>query len=248
MIINSFDKEKIAIINPEYKENRLKCNACIITFSNKIEEYVLNQIKCDKIGELTFVTGNIPVYKFEYNNKTFTFYKTYMGSPAAVGWLEDLSEIVDTNNIVVFGSAGCLDKEIIKREKIMVSTEAYRDEGTSYHYIEPSDYITIKNYKVVSRLLQKNNIPYIEGKTWTTDAFYRETINNFNQRKREGCISVEMECASLQAVCDFRNLDLYYFLTNGDLLDAPKWDTRDKNKVNHEYKYFDIALELACQI
>lgn len=44
------------------------------------------------------------------------------------------------------------------------------------------------------------------------------------KRKSEGCIAVEMECAGVQAVCDFRGLELYNFLFSGDLLDAPEWE------------------------
>ena len=87
------------------------------------------------------------------------------------------------------------------------------------------------------------------GKTWTTDAFYRETKNNFEKRKSEGCISVEMESAGLQAMCDFKNVDLYVFFTSGDLLDADEWDPRttegQKSGTQHDNKLFRIALALA---
>ena len=69
--------------------------------------------------------------------------------------------------------------------------------------------------------MEKNGIPYVKGKTWTTDAFYRETVNSFEKHKADGCISVEIECADLQAMCDFRGLNLYTFFTSGDLLDVP---------------------------
>lgn len=89
----------------------------------------------------------------------------------------------------------------------------------------------------------------MQGKTWTTDSFYRETRNNFKKHKEDGCISVEMECAALQAMCDFRGLDLYMFFTSGDLLDAPEWDNRRKENeikgTQHDAGHFDIALELA---
>ena len=141
-----------------------------------------------------------------------------------------------------------MNKEIA-HGKVMVPTEAYRDEGTSYHYAEASDYIKVKNHNIVSEFMKVNEIPYIEGKTWTTDAFYRETLNNFEKRKTDGCISVEMECSAVQAMCDFRNLEFYTFFTSGDLLDSPKWDERHKKGelegTQHDSTHFDIAIELA---
>lgn len=57
--------------------------------------------------------------------------------------------------------------------------DAYRDEGTSYHYAPASDYITIKNSDVVAKFMETAGLPYVQGKTWTTDAVHRETKANF---------------------------------------------------------------------
>ncbi|MBP3464205.1 MAG: nucleoside phosphorylase [Clostridia bacterium] len=251
MITESFDNKSEAKINPKIKENREKCDACIITFSNIIEEYVVKNFQCEEFAKLKVVTGPVPVYKIKYKNKTIAFYKTYMGAPTAVGVLEDATEVIDTNKFIVFGGAGCLNKEIA-HGKIMVPTYAYRDEGTSYHYAKPSDYIEMKNHHIVSKFMENQKLPFVEGKTWTTDAFYRETLNNIEKRKNDGCISVEMECSAMQAACDFRNLQLYYFLTSGDLLDSPIWDERKKENdltgTQHDSTHFDIALELATSL
>ena len=55
-----------------------------------------------------------------------------------------------------------------------------------------------------------------------------------------------------KAMCDFRGLNVYYFLTCGDLLDAPKWDARmeknQKKHTQHDPGHFDIDLELACYV
>ena len=152
----------------------------------------------------------------------------------------------------MFGGSGCLNKDIA-HGKIIIPTHAYRDEGTSYHYVKPADYIKINNASNVAKFMSSKNLPYVLGRTWTTDAFYRETENNIKKRKAEGCVSVEMECSAYQAVCNFRGLELYYFLTSGDLLDAPVWDRRVNQANNykgtqHDAIHFDIALELANYI
>lgn len=251
MIINSFDDKSPSKINPKPKENRVKCNACIVTFSNIIEDYVLKNYDVEQCSSYKMVTGTFPIYKINYNDKVFAFYKTFLGAPASVGILEDVTEVIDTNKFVMFGGSGCLNKEIA-RGKIMIPTESYRDEGTSYHYKEPSDYITNKNANKVAEFMESQNLPYILGKNWTTDSFYRETENNIAKRKADGCISVEMECSAMQAVCDFRELELYYFLTSGDLLDAPTWDERrvpgENAGTQHYPRHFDIAIKLADYI
>lgn len=252
MITEAFDNNSRAIINPRVNENAPAVDACIVTFSDKIERFVIDNYNCKPIfGSFYFATGEMPVYGIEYKGKKLAFYKTYVGAPACVGTVEDTFSLIKTKKYVVFGGAGCLDKEIA-HGKVMVPTEAYRDEGTSYHYALASDYITVKNSGIVADFMEKNGIPYVKGKTWTTDSFYRETVNNFNKRKADGCISVEMECAALQAMCDFRGLELYMFFTSGDLLDAPEWDPRHNHgeikDTQHDSGHFDIAIELAAYI
>lgn len=163
--------------------------------------------------------------------------------------IEDTLSEIKTDKYIVFGGSGCLNKEIA-HGKVMIPTEAYRDEGTSYHYAPASDYIPVKNADVVARFMEENKIPFVKGKTWTTDSFYRETVNNFEKRKADGCISVEMECAAIQAMCNFRGLDLYMFLTCGDLLDAPQHLFRNGDDglykgTQHDASHFEIALLLA---
>ena len=249
MIIDSFDNKTNSKINPNLTGNRFKCDACIVTFSNIIEEYVVKNYNHKIVGYIKTVNGKTPIYSINISGKNFAVYKTILGSPATVGCFEDSREIIDTNKYIVFGGAGCLDKDIA-RGKIMIPTEAYRDEGTSYHYVEPSDYINIKNSHIVAEFMKSKNLPYVLGKTWTTDSFYRETEANFAKRKNAGCISVEMECSALEAVCDFRNVELYYFLSSGDLLDSPEWYSRIKDEndyrgTQHDTRLFDLALELA---
>jgi len=251
MITDSFDNLSPAIINPAPKADRPKMDACIITFSHAIETFVLENYDCKPIGGFYFATGYTPIYCIEYEGRRFAFYKTYVGAPACVGTIEDTIREIDTDKFLLFGGAGCLNKEIA-HGKVMVPTAAYRDEGTSYHYAPAANYIALKNADKVAAFMEEMGIPYVLGKTWTTDAFYRETKGNFEKRKAEGCISVEMEVAAVQAMCDFNGLEFYNFLTSGDLLDAPKWDERRKEGqvkgTQHDCGHFDIALELAVYL
>ena len=248
MITDSFDNKSPAKINLTRNENAVKADAVIFTFSHVIEQYVTEAYPCRKVGELYMAHGSSPVYCFEHHGRTFGFYRTWVGAPACVATVEEVLGILDTNKVIHFGGAGCLNREIA-RGKVMIPTEAYRDEGTSYHYAPASDYITVRNAKTVADCMAENRIPYVLGKTWSTDAFYRETAGNFEKRRADGCVSVEMEGAAVQAMCDFRGIDVYMFFTGGDLLDAPEWTARraegQVRHTQHDSGHFEIALALA---
>lgn len=77
-----------------------------------------------------------------------------------------------SEKFILFDSAGSLDKEKTK-EKYVIPYEAYRDEGMSYHYAPPQNYIQIKNVEVIEDIFRTLDLPYVKGRVWTTDAIYR---------------------------------------------------------------------------
>ena len=148
---------------------------------------------------------------------------------------------------VMFGSAGNLNREATAG-KFVVPAEAYRDEGMSYHYAPPADYIGIPGSETVGRVVEELKMPYVRGRVWTTDALYRETKNQVAQRQQEGCLAVDMELAGVQAVCGFHGFSLYDFLITGDVLDAEEYSPEGLREANHTLKHFYLALEIAKRL
>ena len=48
-------------------------------------------------------------------------------------------------------------------------------------------------------MLDEFGYSHVQGTTWTTDAFYRETRAKVEARKRMGAVCVEMECAAVRS-------------------------------------------------
>ena len=151
---------------------------------------------------------------------------------------------------VIYGSCGTLDRPI-PENALIVPTHAYRDEGVSYHYREPSDYIAMPGSERVCRLLDEWQIPHVKGRTWTTDGFYRETEEEIRLRKAEGCIAVEMELSACQAIADYAGIDLYAFLYRADNVDSEQWEKGQRDSQlakDARLKTFRVAFELAKRI
>jgi uridine phosphorylase len=185
-----------------------------------------------------------PVYEIKYKGNSFTAYKSSIGGPCIAAAIEELSA-VGVKKFVMFGSGGSLDKTVTSGNYI-IPHAAFRDDGISYHYAQASDYINIDTWKITSDFFKNNKIPFAGGKTWTTDAFYRETVNKYKERKKEGCVVVEMEAASAAAVAQFRGLELYCFLWTADTLDTKEWTRTDKTKINE--KFFGQTAEIAVKL
>ncbi len=120
-----------------------------------------------------------------------------------------------------------LDKHMAVGSLLVVSS-AIRDEGVSYHYLPPSREVFAHEagVKALANTLRNMNIPHHIGKTWTTDAPFRETPDRIAMRKEEGCLAVEMESAGMMAVAQFRGASLGQILYGGDDLSCAEWDER----------------------
>lgn len=92
--------------------------------------------------------------------------------------------------------------------------------------------------------------PYREGITWTTNAPYRETADKVARRKEQGAICVEMECAGMQALCQFRGTEFFQYFYAGDNLDHSSWQPRSlgNNMMDEKSKILLLAFELGVRI
>lgn len=125
--------------------------------------------------------------------------------------------------------------------------------GVSYHYLPESESIELnKEYReLFKKVLQENSYDYVEGATWTTDGFYRETREKMEMFKKKGAICVEMEGASIAAICEYKKLNYFTFYYAGDNLDAVEWKERSISQlINFEKKTKVpfLAFELAYKI
>lgn len=253
MLLTEYDETREAVINPDYAHPKLPGfpDTMISVFSHYLFAALLEFFDGKIIAETHDVDGVWPVYEVFYQGKRFAFYKARLGAPACVGSFEDVIGF-GTKRIILLGNCGVLDRNI-QDCGIIIPTRAIRDEGTSYHYVPAADYIDVnhKYRETFKAVCDQFGYPYVEGTTWTTDAFYRETPKKIEARKKMGAVCVEMECAAMQALCDFRGVEFFQFLYAGDNLDHSNWEPRSLSgtvKLDEKQKIALLAFELACKI
>ncbi|MBQ9930585.1 MAG: nucleoside phosphorylase [Oscillospiraceae bacterium] len=253
MLLSEFDFEKDAVINPDIVHKPVADfpETVISIFSHQLFGRVVEALGGVQIAETHDVDGVWPVYAVQYGGHRFAMYKARLGAPACVGGFEDIIPM-GAKRIILLGNCGVLDRGVDDCG-IIIPTRAIRDEGTSYHYAPVADYIEVnkKYVELFQTVLEKHGYPYVSGTTWTTDAFYRETRGKIAKRKEMGAICVEMECAAMQAMCDFRGVEFFQFLYAGDSLDHSQWDPRSLSgfaKLDEKERIALLAFELACAI
>jgi uridine phosphorylase len=93
---------------------------------------------------------------------------------------------------------------------LVVVTCAVRDEGTSLHYLPPGEDVACPT--PIGNLLSDELIglgwTVVQGSAWTTDAPYRETIEQLQRHADAGVLAVEMQAASLFAFATARQVNI----------------------------------------
>jgi len=117
-----------------------------------------------------------------------------------------------------------LDLGIIA-EDVVVCERALRDEGTSYHYVQPSKYAyaSAEMTERIVKSLDNLGVTYMVGTSWTTDVPYRETAEEVKRYQKEGVLAVEMEASALFSVAAFRNVEMGAVFTISDSIAELVW-------------------------
>jgi purine-nucleoside phosphorylase len=217
----------------------------IVTYSRVKFDTLLERYPSEHIATLNTACAPVRISRVDHEGGPYAAYLSLIGGPAASGIMEEVIGY-GGRRFLFFGSCGVLDREILSGH-IAVPTAAYRDEGTSYHYLAPSPYIEIPTAERLAGILDEIGVPYHTTRAWTTDAIYRETRGNMEKRRAEGCRVVEMECASTAAVARFRGVEFYQYLYGADSLDGDEWDPRDLLE-SHDDEAGGAIVDLALRI
>ncbi len=246
--ILEFDENKIAKINPDRKILKYPQlpQRLIISFFKDAINHLLEE---GKISSYITIKGENDVELFKYNDEDIILMHGKLGAAASGGYLDDLYGL-GVRKVMFCGGGGTLVREHTVG-KLVVIESAIRDEGLSYHYIAPSRYINSNKsvIKLINDYLDENNYEYVIGRTWTTDAFYRETQDKIDLRISEGAIIVEMEQSALIAVSEFRNIDYGAIVYCGDDLTKEQWDSRGwRDRSDIRYSLINVCKNIVLKM
>ena len=203
------------------------------------------------LSSLTSEMGVHPVYEYRdvHTGQAVAVMHQGVGAPLAAAFVEEAIAL-GGRSFIACGGAGVLRPDTVVGHLVVPET-ALRDEGTSYHYLPAAREVapTLRALEAIKTVMQRHSVPYVTGKTWTTDAIYRETKAKVASRLAEGCLTVEMEASALFAVARFRGVELAQILYGGDDVSGDVWDARDWHKQRGtREKLFWLAMEAVVEL
>jgi uridine phosphorylase len=228
--ILEFDSKTSAVFEPSQLHAAQDVpDRVVLCFFQDVIARVIEDHEGRRIGRLVSEIGENPIFEIEFRGERLGVVHPGVGAPLAAAFLEELIAM-GFRRFVAAGGAGVLVPRIALGH-VVVPTAAIRDEGTSYHYL-PAAREVEADPEVVAAIvatLERQGVPHVAGKTWTTDGLYRETRARLARRVAEGCLTVEMEAAALFAVARFRSVRFGQLLYAGDDLSGDAWDERAWN-------------------
>lgn len=189
---------KICVLDPD---------GDILTYLQKTGQAKLN--KC-------WACYHTTMYEFSFKGMKIGIISNAVGASFAVLLAEQMF-VSGCELLISVTSAGIINRPKNNSEFILI-TKALRDEGTSYHYLPPSEYseLSYKAIKLLNNLVHNKILSIEHGISWTTDAPYRETESAIQAAKKKEINVVEMEAAALYAFAEAKSKSVVCFahLTN----------------------------------
>ena len=152
-----------------------------------------------------------------------------VGAPMAVLTLEKLI-VLGAQHIIIYGWCGSLSNTL-RIGDVLLPTRAKSDEGTSTHYpvnSRPESHAPTR--QLLTAGLAAQDLTVHSGPIWTTDAPYRESVDQVNLLSELGVLGVDMEFAALSAAAAFRKIELTAVMLVSDELWSGKWNPGFRTK------------------
>ncbi len=233
------------IINPGKDKNEPELPATGLLLINPVEADTGMRLAKSRNGQRHFLFNSQLAIAPEPNPVFIA--GPAVGAPMAVLTLEKLIAL-GARHIIIYGWCGSLSSTM-KTGDVLLPTWAVSDEGTSAHYpVDSRPESHTPTRKFLAEGLTDQGLRVQTGPIWTTDAPYRESVEQVTELGEQGILGVDMEYAALVAVAAFRKVELTAVMLVSDELWSEKWKpgfrTKEFKKTSREILSYLIGF---CQ-
>ncbi len=179
---------------------------CLLDFDGDITDWLVTSGRAVRWS--AWACFHTPMFSLEVDGETCGIIPRTIGGPYAVLVAEQL-RASGARVAIGLTSAGRVSPSL-SLPSFVIPTQAVRDEGTSYHYLPPSQFVDAIPDLVEMLALSVRPLgrAVSRGIVWTTDAPYRETHEQLIGFAQAGVLAVEMQAASLFAFSEARHFPI----------------------------------------
>jgi uridine phosphorylase len=182
---------------------------CVLDPDGDLVDYLRAQGRAQP--DTTWACYHTDLYTFGHEGLDYGIVGRAVGAPFAVLVAEELFAS-GCQLLISITSAGQITPVGAPPYFVLIE-RALRDEGTSYHYLQPAPYSELRPEiaEVIRAGWDRTRVPLYAGASWTTDAPFRETEAMLARCRSEGILAVEMEAAALYALATAKHQDIICF-------------------------------------
>jgi uridine phosphorylase len=219
--IRGADSASAAIINPTRETWDVPVSErVILTFTLPDYRYLCRLVQPTEPPRYIY---NCAVREGHWEGQNITLTAPALGAPYAVMVLEKLIAL-GARMVLALGWCGSLQSHLAIGD-LALPTTTVSTEGTSRHYPldgppDPDPGLV----RILQNLLEAMDAHWQEGVVWSTDGFYRETVDLVRYYQGEGVLGVDMEMAALFTLGRFRRVPVAGLLVVSDELATLRWN------------------------
>ena len=157
---------------------------CVLEFDGDLTDWLVSHGRATLFEP--WACFHTMMYSLEVDGLIYGIVPRTIGGPYAVLIAEQM-RVSGVRTVLGLTSAGRVSTSM-PIPGLVVATKAIRDEGTSRHYLPPTEIVDAPAQ--VARLLESElkalPLPVLSGAVWTTDAPYRETEKQMSDYAKAG--------------------------------------------------------------
>ena len=235
--------DRRAIVNPVKGKKPPDTGALAIVAATRADLRLLAELARTPVADRRkLYLSDLHVYANADSQLRYSLIGPLIGAPYAAMIVESLN-VWGVHTMIFIGWCGAISGRV-KAGDIVLPDSAMVDEGTSGHYCDPSCRVALPARQLghqVRLALQRHGAPFHEGAVWTTDAIFRETVEQVKHFQSKGALAVEMEMSALFTVAAFRQMEAAGILVVSDELSDYTW------RPGFRTPQFKAAREKACR-
>lgn len=185
-------------------------------------------------------------YTGYYDGKRVSVQGTGMGIPTTLIYAHELINSYGVKNLIRVGSAGSYQKDVQLRD-IVIAMAASSNSGLNKIRFNGADFAPTASFSLFNKAIEmarQQKLPIKAGNILSSDEFYADDYDSYQQWADYGVLCVEMETAGLYTIAAKHRVNALAILTISDSL-VTKEHTSAAEREQTFKEMINLALSIA---
>lgn len=181
-----------------------------------------------------------------YKGQRVSVQGTGMGVPSISIYINELMQSYDVQNLIRVGTCGAIQEDIKVRD-VILAMSASTDSQANRLLFNQIDFAPTANFDLLHKAYMaatSRNLPVKVGNIFTSDSFYRESLDLYKKLASYQVLAVEMESSALYTLAAKYKRNALSVLTVSDHILTGEETSADERQTTFN-EMIEVALEAA---